>query len=180
MEKNTKINELLYIAMTTALIMLCGLISVPFGAISLTLQLFGIYFALFFLGGRRATACVLLYLIIGSIGLPVFSGFRGGVSMLFSATGGYLFGFLFSSLLFWFLEVVIGKNNLARLTSSVASLLLLYAIGSAWYSVIYLGGIENILAAILSTVLPFMMLDAVKIILAYIVSQRISLYIAVK
>jgi biotin transport system substrate-specific component len=135
---------------------------------------------LFFLGGRRTTVCVLLYLFIGSVGLPVFSGFRGGVSMLLDATGGYLFGFLFASLLFWLLEAVIGKNKLARFISSLASLMLLYAIGSMWYSVVYLGGLENILSAILSTVLPFTLFDVVKIALAYIVSVRISLVINIK
>ena len=83
-------------ALFAALIVVCSWISVPFNVISFTMQTFAVFFALSFLGGKYGTLAVAVYIAVGAAGLPVFSGFRGGVGALTGATGGYIFGFLLS------------------------------------------------------------------------------------
>ena len=94
---HTHIRELAYCGCCTALLAVCSWISIPF-PIPFTLQTFAVFLLGRLLGGRNATLCVCCYLLCGAIGLPVFSGFRGGISVMFDLTGGYLLGFLLSTL----------------------------------------------------------------------------------
>ena len=66
-------------------------------------KLFALFLALLTLGGKGATVSVLVYLALGAVGLPVFSGFRGGFGTLLGVTGGFLWGFAFGSILYWLL-----------------------------------------------------------------------------
>ncbi len=94
---HTKIRNLCYIALFAALIAVCTWITVP-AAVPFTMQTFAIMTAVGLLGTRRALIATVLYLALGCVGLPVFSGFRGGVGALAGPTGGYLAGFLLSAL----------------------------------------------------------------------------------
>lgn len=107
---HTKALDLAYIALMAALIALCAWISVPLGPVPFTMQTFGIFAALGLLGGRRGTLAFLSYLLLGIVGLPVFSGFSAGAGVLFGATGGYLLGYLAAALLFWGLTAKLGAN----------------------------------------------------------------------
>lgn len=84
-------------ALYSALIAVCSWISVP-AAVPFTMQTFAVFVTVGVLGGKRGTYSVLLYLLLGAAGLPVFAGFTGGVGHLFGATGGYIIGFLFSAI----------------------------------------------------------------------------------
>jgi hypothetical protein len=79
--------------MLVAILCVCGWLTVPVGDSVLTMQTFGVFLTLYQLGGRRGTGTIIVYLLLGAVGLPVFSGFRGGLGMLLGATGGYLLGF---------------------------------------------------------------------------------------
>ena len=82
---HTKALDLAYIALMAALIALCAWISVPLGPVPFTMQTFGIFAALGLLGGRRGTLAFLIYLLLGIVGLPVFSGFSAGAGVLFGS-----------------------------------------------------------------------------------------------
>ena len=92
--------ELAYIALGTALIAVCAWITVPF-TVPFTMQLFAVYLVLMLLGGRNGTIAVAVYLLLGAIGVPVFSGFKGGFGVLIGMTGGYLFGMLLIGIVYW-------------------------------------------------------------------------------
>ena len=87
-----------------ALLAVCAWICIPVGDIAVTLQTFGVALALLLLGGKWGTVSIGIYLLLGMVGLPVFSGFRGGIGALAGVTGGFLWGFLASGLIFWGLE----------------------------------------------------------------------------
>lgn len=91
-------------ALLAALMCLCGWISVPAGTVCLTMQSFGVFLTVLLLGGLDGTVALLLYLLLGIVGLPVFSGGRGGLGVLLGPTGGYLLGFALLGLLYWLLE----------------------------------------------------------------------------
>ena len=91
--------DMAYIALMAVLLAVCSWISVP-APVPFTLQTFGVFCALGLLGGRRGSTAVLLYILLGAVGLPVFSGFQGGLGKLLGPTGGYILGFLLSALLY--------------------------------------------------------------------------------
>ena len=160
------------IALCAALIAVTAMISIPF-PVPFTLQLFGVYFALFYLGGARGSLAVFVYIAIGAVGLPVLSGLSGGVGRLFDATGGFIFGFLLLSLVYLLCERLISPRRFA-IVGSVLSLVAFYAIGSIWYSAFYVGdGASAYFASLLVSVAPFVLPDAVKICLAYLVTERL-------
>lgn len=174
--KKTNMHLLALISLFSALICVCSFISIPF-VIPITLQLFGVYIALFTLGGKRGLMSVLLYISIGAVGLPVFSGFTGGISRLFDATGGYIFGFVILSLVYFALSSVFPKRRFFTAVASGVSLMALYLSGSLWYAFVYLDGAESFTHVLYVSVLPFVVLDAAKIFIAYIISERILVII---
>ena len=150
------------------------MISIPF-PVPFTLQIFGVYFALFYLGARRGTVAILLYVAIGALGLPVFSGFSGGVGRLFDATGGFILGFIILSLVYLALDSLTPSDGSRRAVSTVVSLLAFYAFGSIWYAAFYTdGSLGGYLASTALTVLPFVLPDLVKIALAALLASRIK------
>ena len=90
MKNGAKIKNLTFIALGTVLLAICSWISVA----GISMQIFGIYFLIYFWGGKKAFISTLVYLLIGALGVPVFAGFGGGIGWLFGPSGGYLFGFL--------------------------------------------------------------------------------------
>ena len=110
----SRILETTYIALFAALIAVCAFITIPMPLpfISFTLQTFGVFAALGILGGRDGTTAVAVYILLGAIGVPVFSGFRGGFGVLIGPTGGYIAGFLGAALVYWLLTA--RKNTTAR------------------------------------------------------------------
>ena len=160
-------------ALCAALIAVSAMISIPF-PVPFTMQLFGVFFALFYLGARRGLAAVAIYVAIGAVGLPVFSGFSGGVGRLFDATGGFIFGFLLLAFVYLVFERFL-KVKYALAIGATAALAAFYAIGSVWYCAFYTdAGISTYFASLLITVAPFVLPDAVKICLAYALAERLS------
>ena len=92
-----------YVAMSAVILCVCSWLTIPF-TVPFTMQTFGVYCALLILGGRRGLAAIGLYLLLGIVGLPVFSGFRGGLGHVLGPTGGYILGFLFTGLAYLLLE----------------------------------------------------------------------------
>ena len=101
--------DLAYIAVCAALIAVCSWIQIP-TVVPFTLQTFAVFLALYFLGGKKGTMSVFIYILIGLIGLPVFSGFKGGPAALFGMTGGYIMGFMLQAAIFWLFENFFGRK----------------------------------------------------------------------
>ncbi|MBQ1825884.1 MAG: biotin transporter BioY, partial [Firmicutes bacterium] len=130
--------DLALVALFAAVMAVCSWITVP-AAVPFTLQTMGVFLAVGLLGGKRGTISVLVYLFLGAIGLPVFSGFAGGLGYMMGATGGYIIGFLFSALIMWFMEKVFGRDMKILILSMVLGLILCYAFGTAWFMTVYSG-----------------------------------------
>ncbi len=173
--KENKIKNLTLCAFCTAIICLCTFITVP-SAIPFTMQTFGIYFALSFLGGRRGLVCILAYIALGAAGLPIFTGFRGGIGVLFQTTGGYIVGFIFVALSYLAFTELISKKPWVKVMSLTAGTLIMYIFGTVWYVILSVksGAPVGIGAAFAVCVLPFIIPDAVKMLLALTLSGRIS------
>lgn len=155
--------------MMAALMAVCSWIAIPIPPISFTMQTFGVFLTLGLLGGKQGTAAILLYLLLGVAGLPVFAGFHSGASALLDITGGFLWGFLAAGLIYWLLE------RFGKLPAMAAGMLVCYGCGSWWFTV-YAGG-ASLGAALLTCVVPYLIPDAIKIGLAYTMSKRIGKHI---
>ena len=130
------------------------------------MQTFAVMLALFTLGGKWGTASICVYLLLGGVGLPVFSGFQGGLGALLGVTGGYLWGFAATGLLYWVFE------KLCKPLGAVLGLLACYALGSIWFC-LYSGG-ASFAAAVASCVMPYVIPDAGKVYLAWVCGRRIQ------
>jgi biotin transport system substrate-specific component len=162
-----KIRKMTRCAMLAALLAVCAWISVPVGDQAVTLQTFAVFLTLGVLGGRLGTVTVLVYLLLGAVGLPVFAGVRGGISVLLGPTGGYLWGFVLTCLVCWGLE-----NRLPRWSCFALGLLCCYICGTAWYYYAYATG--ALWPVILTCVVPYLIPDAVKVILALFLTEKLN------
>ena len=151
--------------MFAALLAVCAWISIPLGDVAVTMQTFGIALALLLLGGKWGCVSIGIYLLLGAVGLPVFSGFRGGIGTLADVTGGFLWGFLLTGAVYWALE------RFGSLPALLAGLAGCYACGCLWFRIYSGGGAELIL---LRCVVPFLIPDAVKLWLAFHLSGRLK------
>lgn len=156
-------------ALFSALMCICAWISIPFGNLSFTLQSFALILVLIVLGGRGGTVAVAVYLILGMVGLPVFSGFRGGFGTLLGVTGGYLWGFLLSCLVFWGITYIFGEKS--NIYAAIAAMASVYICGTLWFTVYASGGFFPILA---QSVLPYLLPDAAKLFLAFSLSGKLK------
>ena len=169
------VRELCYTALGAALMAICAWISIP-AEVPFTLQTFAVFLVTGLLGLKCGTLSVLVYLLLGAVGLPVFSGFKGGLGSLMGVTGGYLIGFLFTALAVGLITKFFGKKLPALLTGMVLGLILCYAFGSIWFMVLYTrsSGAIAMTAVLAKCVIPFLPVDAVKIMLAALLVRRLS------
>ena len=170
--------DLVYIAVFAVLIAICSWISIP-TTVPFTLQTFAVFMAVGVLGGKRGSMSVLIYILLGAIGIPVFSGFTGGMGILLGSTGGYIVGFLFSALLLWLMEKLLGNKPVIQILSMVLGLLVCYAFGTIWFIQVYTknNGPTTLVTVLGWCVFPFIIPDLVKIALAYVLSARVKKYL---
>lgn len=171
--------DLVFIGFCAALIAVCSWISIP-ATIPFTLQTLGVFTTVGILGGRRGSLAVFVYILLGLVGLPVFSGFSGGAGVLFGTTGGYIIGFLAAALLMWGIERLCGRGRLALAISMLLGLLLCYAIGTLWFLLVYAktSGAVSLYTVLGWCVLPFLLPDLVKIGIALLLTARLRRVIA--
>ncbi|MCF0123916.1 MAG: biotin transporter BioY [Ruminiclostridium sp.] len=172
----TNVRDLAYISLMAALISVCSWIVIPLGPVPFTLQTFGVFAALGLLGGRRGTLAVLLYLLLGLVGLPVFAGFSAGAGALLGVTGGYLLGFLASSLVYWAVTDRLGTRLPIALLAMILGLAACYAFGTLWFVRVYTSGgnTATLLSTLTLCVFPFILPDLIKLGLALLVARRVG------
>ena len=178
MKQAIEIKESVYVALMAVLICVCSWVSIPF-MVPFTMQTFAVFCSLLLLGGKRGMAAIGLYLFMGLIGLPVFSGFRGSVGHLIGPTGGYAIGFLFSGIIYTLLEPLLSGRKALRWSVFALAQIVCYLIGTLWFIMIY--GIQSksysFLSAFSICVIPFIIPDCIKIALAVLLCNRIKKYI---
>ncbi|NCB51860.1 MAG: biotin transporter BioY [Clostridia bacterium] len=173
-----KIRDMAYIGLFAVLITVCSWLSIP-TTVPFTLQTFAVFCTAGLLGGKRGTLAVLVYILLGAVGLPVFSGFRGGIGALLGTTGGYIIGFLFCTAVYWAITKIFGMKTLTISLAMLAGLLTLYAFGTAWFMFVYARttGEIGLYTALAWCVLPFIIPDLLKMALAIAVIKRLSKHI---
>ncbi len=172
--KKSHIHDMIKISMCVAITVICAWISIPF-VVNFTLQTFSIFVICSVFGLKISLPSVLLYIALGAVGVPVFSGFGAGIGVIFGPTGGYLLGFL---LIPPIMHIFLRNNKGGILIKCVAmftSLCACYAVGTLWYYIAFGAKNDSTLWGILTVcVLPFLIPDLIKIVLAAIISRRLE------
>ena len=160
-----------------ALISVASPISIPLGPITqvpITLQVFVVYLAGALLGARYGTLSMVIYLVLGAVGLPVFAGLSSGTAVLLGPTGGYLFAFPIASLLGGYVArrrpATRGGDTIRVSLSALLSLFVIYVIGVGWLSY-YLG--LSLLDGVLFGAVPFIPFDLLKAVVAVPIAVRL-------
>jgi len=171
---NTK--KLILCALFAALTAVCAIIAVPlpFTPVPISLATLAVFLAGGLLGAKYGVISQVVYVILGAIGLPVFANFTGGIGVITGPTGGYIIGFIAAA---WITGLIVTKTSgkfLWNIVAMIAGLALCYALGTIWF--IYLTK-TGLAAALLMCVVPFLIGDALKIIAASILVNRLRKFI---
>lgn len=168
-----KTKDMVLIGIFAAIICVFAPFTIPVGAIPISLATFAIYLAAAMLGAKRGTIAVLVYILIGAVGIPVFSGFSGGIGKILGVTGGYIVGYIpcaFAS------GILIDKFKSRKLIYPIALLIgtiILYSFGTAWFMIQSGNSLAQALAV---CVIPFLLGDALKIAAASIIAVKLEDY----
>jgi biotin transport system substrate-specific component len=165
----TSIQNMTKIALFTAIIAVCAMISFPLpSGVPVTLQTFAIALTGFVLGWKKGLISVAVYLALGMVGVPVFSGFTGGFAKIFGVTGGYLWGFLLMVLL---CGLVARKRRVLCGVLSLAGLALCHIAGVIQFAVV---ADSSPLSAFLLASAPYLVKDVASVVVAYLVAEALQ------
>lgn len=176
---NSKIKDIVFIGISAALIAVCSWISIPLPTVPITLQTMGVCLIAGLFGLKRGTLATAVYIALGALGVPVFSGFTGGVGIILGQTGGYIIGFIFTALIVGLASDKFKGRLLPLILSMVIGILVCYAFGTAWFAVVYAKSNEpaSLLTILGWCVFPFLLPDAVKIAIAAVLANRLKKFV---
>ena len=162
----SKTYEITMTALMAAVTCILAPLSIPIGPVPISFTNLAIYLSLYLLGWKKGTISYLIYLLLGLVGLPVFSGFTGGPSKLAGPTGGYLIGFIFLALIAGLFVNKFPKNRILAVVGMLIGMAITYIFGTEWLAIQLK---MSFVAALSVGVIPYLAGDAVKIIIAIIV-----------
>lgn len=169
--RNPIVKSICLVGVFTALMCVLSPLSIPLDPVSITLATLVIYIIGATFDYKIAVLPVVLYLLLGMAGLPVFSKFQGGIQVLFGPTGGYLFGYIPCVFLISLLISKFPNKKWLYPIAMIIGTIVLYAFGTLWF-VLYLK--YDIYKALLVCVVPFLPGDTFKIAVACLIGIRLS------
>ena len=175
LKNRNKIVKPVMTALGAALLAVCSWITIPF-AIPFTMQTFGVFCVLLLLGGKYGTLSIAVYIALGAVGVPVFSGFQAGIGHLLGLTGGYIFGFLLAGVFHIIIEPIFEKSKKTVIPFLILELFICYTVGTVWFSIVAhgRGSAYSILTVLTTCVFPYVIPDLVKLFLAFSLSEAIK------
>lgn len=173
--KKESIQSMIFIALFATLMCIGAWIHFP-APVPASMQTFVVFTALGLIGSKRTLVMLIIYVALGALGLPVFSGFTGGIGALTGPTAGFIWGFLLGVPVFYIFEKYFYEKRGAVITGHILYILLHYIPGALWYCYFTLGCIstEGILSSSLVTVVPFIVPDAIKLMLSIFTVERLK------
>lgn len=172
-KKKFKTIDIVYIGLFAALIAVCAWISIPM-TVSFTLQTCAVCLTAGLLGWKRGSLTVLVYILLGMIGLPVFTGFKSGFAAVTGPTGGYIVGFIFTAFIVGFAADRLGKKLWVNAVFMTIGILVCYLFGTIWFMIAYK---VTFVSALTTCVIPFLLPDAVKIAVAAVLVNRLKKFV---
>lgn len=167
-----KTKQMVLIALMTAVTCVLGPLSIPlpFSPVPISLTNFAIFLAIFVLGMKNGTISFIIYLLLGAVGVPVFSSFRGGLQVLAGPTGGYLIGFIFLALIMGFALDHFDRKLVPTIIGMIIGVVVCYAFGTVWLAKLLSLSFKE---GLMMGVIPYLAGDVAKIIIAAIVGPKL-------
>ena len=167
-----KTKQMVLIALMTAVTCVLGPLSIPlpFSPVPISLTNVAIFLAIFVLGMKNGTISFIIYLLLGAVGVPVFSSFRGGLQVLAGPTGGYLIGFIFLALIMGFALDHFDRKLVPTIIGMIIGMVVCYAFGTVWLAKLLSLSFKE---GLMMGVIPYLPGDAAKIIIAAIVGPKL-------
>ena len=164
--------QMVLIALMTAVTCVLGPLSIPlpFSPVPISLTNFAIFLAIFVLGMKNGTISFIIYLLLGAVGVPVFSSFLGGFQVLAGPTGGYLIGFIFLALIMGFALDHFDRKLVPTIIGMIIGMAVCYAFGTVWLAKLLSLSFKE---GLMMGVIPYLPGDAAKIIIAAIVGPKL-------
>ena len=157
------------VGMFTAVLAVLSILTIPMpSGVPVTLQTFAMALCGYVLGAKKGTLSTVLYVVIGAIGVPVYAGMSGGVGALFGYTGGFIFGFIFMTLLCGLGLSV--KNKVLQVVFGLLGLMVCHLFGVIWFSVVAASTFVN---SFLVVSVPYLLKDVISVVAAYFVAIAI-------
>ena len=170
MKERSMVYQLTTCALMAALMCVLGPMSIQIGPIPVSFTNLVIYLAVYLLGMKGAAISYVVYLLLGAIGMPVFSGYAGGLGKLAGPTGGYLIGFIFMALICGYIMEKSRGNTVITILGMIAATVVDYLFGTIWFVLQMQCGVWYALTV---CVFPFVLVDLAKILIATALGQRI-------
>lgn len=146
-------------------------IAIPIGPVPITLGTFSVFLAGALLGAKLGAVSQAIYVLLGIVGVPVFTSFRAGVGVLLGPTGGYLWGYILAAGLIGFIVKRFGNNIYVLALAMLAGYCAYTFTGTCWYVYSMETGVAE---ALMVCVVPFIPGDVLKIVLAVILARRLN------
>lgn len=166
------VKQLAIVGLMTAIICVMApfALPIPFSPVPISLGTLAIYFVLTVLGLKFGTISVIIYILLGLAGLPVFTGFRGGPGTLFGPTGGYIIGYIFMALICGFFIDKWGNKILLCFLGMILGTAALYVFGSFWlaFQLSY-----TLPQAFMAGAIPYIPGDLIKLVIAVAVGRQL-------
>jgi len=163
-----------FTALSIAIITVSAWITVPIGPVPFTLQMFAVTFAILVLAPKQAIGAIAGYLALGAIGVPVFSGMRGGIGVLMGPTGGFLWGYLIGVSLAVAVLALFRRRGIDNFAVGMLCGLVFTAVAyvCGWFQYMFVAGVGP-LESFLVCVAPFVIVDVIKIAAATAVARAV-------
>lgn len=173
-----KTSDIALTALAAALIAVCAWIQIPM-SVPFTMQTFAVFAVAAMLGFKRGSVATAVYILLGTLGVPIFSGFRGGIGVLLGSTGGYIVGFLLSAMIIGFAVDKFGKKVSVMAISMLIGLAACYLFGTLWFMFVYTRDTGSIgfVSVLMTCVVPFIIPDLAKSALAILIAKRVGKFI---
>lgn len=163
---SSKVYPLIITAFGAAIIAVLAQVTIPLPLVPITGQTLAIGLVVTILGTKNGTLAVLLYILLGSVGLPVFSGFSGGISHVVGPTGGYIIGFLPTAYLMGIYLNKFGFTYLHAIIANIIGMIVTLTFGTIWLK---FAAEMTLTAAFLAGAAPFIVVGIIKgVIAAYV------------
>jgi biotin transport system substrate-specific component len=166
----TKTTNLVLCALFAALSAVLSPIAIPVGPVPISLMHISVFAAAGLLGAKRAAASQIIFVLIGAVGIPVFSGFTGGMGILFGPTGGFIFGYIACAFITGLIIEHLGNSVTRLMLAMYVGWVVTYIWGITWY-IFYAK--TSLWAALPVCLLPFLPGDFLKTILSAVLVNRL-------
>lgn len=179
----SRTRSIAFVGLTIAIMGVSAWVAIPFGPVLLTLQMFALMFAIMVLTPKQCMAAIAGYLVLGAVGLPMFSGMRGGIGMLMGPTGGYLWGYLLGAVAALLVREALGramggakslggtKAFAVDVMACLAFIAVTYVCGCFQYAAVV--GVD-LAAAFAVTIAPFAVPDVLKAVAAVLCARAVK------